>query len=140
MRKRERGISANARCSRSSTRQDVECGTDGRQAVEDGVGPGGAEFVGGVGAGGDGPAGQAGVVRAGDVEGGIADEERGGGGGGELREDVAGEFGLGLEPCGVIGPEIAVEEGRESEVGADEARGRAGFVGEDSEFGAAGVE
>lgn len=118
----------------------AEGGAHGGQAGEYGVGSGGAKFGGGVSAGGDGPAREAGVVGGGDVERGIADEERGGGVGGELAEDVAGECGLGLEPSGVFSPKVAVEERGETEVGADEARRRAEFVGEDGELGAAGVQ
>lgn len=118
----------------------AEGGAHGGQAGEYGVGSGGAKFGGGVSAGGDGPAREAGLVGSGDVERGIADEERGGGVGGELAEDVAGECGLGLEPSGVPRPEVAVEERGETEVGADEARRRAEFVGEDGELGAAGVQ
>lgn len=112
----------------------------GRQAVEHGVGSGGAEFGRGVGAGGDGPAGETGVVGGGDVEGGVADEECGGGVGGELAEDVGGECRLGLEPGRVFGAEVAVEKGSEAEVRADQARGRAHFVGENGELRAAGVQ
>jgi len=118
----------------------AEGGADGGQAGEYGVGTSGAKFVGGVGAGGDSPAKEAGVVGGGDVERGIADEERGGGVSGELAEDVVGECGLGLEPSGVFSPKVAVEERGETEVGADEARRRAEFVGEDGEPGAAGVQ
>lgn len=118
----------------------AEGDADGGQAGEYGIGSGGAKFVGGVGAGGDGPAREAGVVGGGDVERGIADEERGGGVGGELAEDVVGECGLGFEPSGVFRPEVAVEERGEPEVGANEARRRAEFVGEDCDLCAAGVQ
>ncbi len=118
----------------------AEGGADGGQVGEYGVGTSGAKFVGGVGAGGDGPAREAGLVGSGDVEGRVADEERGGGVSGELAEDVAGECGLGLEPSGVPRPEVAVEERGETEVGADEARRRAEFVGEDGELRAASVQ
>lgn len=85
--------------------RDSESGEVG----EHGVGVGGGEFLGVVGAGGHAPAGEAGVVRGGDVEGGVADEKGSGGVGAELGEDVGGELGLGFEKGGVGGAEVAVE-------------------------------
>lgn len=103
-------------------------------------GGGGAELVGGVGAGGDAPDGETGVAARFDVPGRVADEEGFGGGGVELRKCVLGELDLRFEPGGVGGAEDAGEERRDFKVFADETGGWAVFVGEDGELGAAGVE
>lgn len=103
-------------------------------------GAGDAELVGGVGAGGDAPDGEAGGAAGFDVPSGVADEEGFGGSGVELRERVLGELEVGFEPRGVGGAENTGEERGDFEVVADEAGGRAVFVGEDGELGAAGVE
>lgn len=71
------------------------CG-DGGEIGEHGVGAGGGELGGGVRAGRDAPTRETRGVGGGDVERGIADEERGRGRGGELGEGVGGELGLGL--------------------------------------------
>ncbi len=103
-------------------------------------GAGGLELVGGVGAGGDAPDGEAGVAAGFNVPGGIADEEGFGGRGVELGEGVLGELDLRFQPRGVEGAEDGGEERADFQVIADEAGGGAVFVGEDGEFGAAVVE
>ena len=56
---------------------------------KDAGGAGGGEFGGGMRAGGDGPAGKAGIERGLHIEGRVSDHERGGGFGAELGEEVA---------------------------------------------------
>ncbi len=117
-----------------------EHGSKAGEVGEDLRGGGGAELVGGVGAGGDAPDGEAGGAAGFHIPGGVADEEGFGGGGVELRKRVAGELDLRFEPGGVGGAEDSVEERGDFKVFADEAGGWAVFVGEDGELGAAGVE
>src|SRR5476651_1828155 len=115
----------------------------GRDFVEVGINRvcgGGAELLGGVRAGRDAPAGQGGLVRGLHVVGRVADEERVVGLRAEQREDVARERGGGLEPRGVGRADDGVEQRREGEVFADEARGGAELVGEHGGADAAGAE
>ena len=98
---------------------------------KDAGGAGGGEFSGGVGAGGHGPAGEAGVERGLDIERRVADHERRRGFGAELGEEVRGEGGVGLEPRGVLGAEVGGEKRGEAKVIGDEAGGGAVFVGKD---------
>lgn len=73
-----------------------ECLGEGGEVRKDLGGAGGLELGGGVGAGGDTPNGEAGVLAGFDVPGRIADEEGFGGRGVELGEGVLGELDLGF--------------------------------------------
>ena len=107
---------------------------------KDAGGAGGVEFGGGVRAGGHGPAGEAGVEGGLDIERRVADHERGGSFGAELGEEMRGEGGFGLEPRGVLGAEVGVQERRKSEVVGNQAGRGAMLVGKDRELGAAGMK
>lgn len=117
-----------------------ELAGEGDEVGENLLGAGGMELIGGVRAGGDAPDGEAGVLSGLDVPRRVADEEGARGWGAELVERMARELDLRFEPWGVGCAENAVEQRREIQMVADEPGGRAVFVGEDGEPGAAGVE
>ena len=109
---------------------------DGDHVGENSRGTGGAELLGGVGAGGDAVTGEAGVLGGGDVVGRVADQACRGGVGAECLERVDGEFTVGFEPRSVHRAKCAGEQMRDAQVVHQRARGGAVFVGE---YGAADV-